>query len=125
MPVQVRSTWEEGRYYYPRVNKRCRYRVEHPVFIYEPSTTDLSLYFRLTKVTVLPPKDLFHSVLPHRAADKLTFLLSATCAEENVEKPVMKNCDHPAVQAVYDRNPAVFAGNRKGCRQGVPYPKRT
>ena len=84
---------EEIRYYdytslYPWVNKYGKYPVGHPKFIYQPKTTDIAPYFGLIKVTVLPPTDLYHPVLPYRTRDKLTFPLCRACVESNIDQPL-------------------------------------
>ena len=65
---------------YPYVNKYARYPVGHPEIVtnnFQP----ISSYFGLAKVKVLPPRGLYHPVLPHRFSDgKLKFPLCGTCA---------------------------------------------
>lgn len=41
----------------------------------------LEQYFGLVKCTVLPPRGLYHPVLPYRSNNKLTFPLCRTCAD--------------------------------------------
>ena len=73
---------------YPWVNKYGKYPVGRPEFIYEPDTTDLSLYFGLAKVTILPPAELYHPVLPYRTGNKLTFPLCRVCVESDLDQPL-------------------------------------
>ena len=47
----------------------------HPEIITENFDEDVSNYFGLIKCTVLPPRGLFHAVLPHHGQDKLMFAL--------------------------------------------------
>ncbi len=54
--------------------------VGHPEIITE-NFQDISTYFGLVKCTVLPPRGLFHPVLPYRACAKLMFPLCKTCAD--------------------------------------------
>ncbi len=54
--------------------------VGHPKIITE-NFQDVSEYFGLVKCTVLPPRGLFHPVLPHRACGKLMFPLCKMCAD--------------------------------------------
>ena len=54
--------------------------VGHPKIITE-NFQDVSEYFGLVKCTVLPPRGLFHPVLPYRACGKLMFPLCRTCAD--------------------------------------------
>lgn len=82
---------------YPYVNKYCRYPVGHPVFYYDPPGTDLSQFFGLAQVTILPPRGLFHPVLPFTHGGKLTFPLCRTCALDNVDRPLLdkvSSCSH-------------------------------
>ena len=55
--------------------------VGHPRIITENFDEDISSYFGLIKCTVLPPRGLFHPVLPYRTQDKLMFPLCRTCAD--------------------------------------------
>jgi hypothetical protein len=50
---------------YPWCNKMTRTVVGHPRIITE-NFDDISTYFGLVKCTVLPPRGLFHPVLPYR-----------------------------------------------------------
>lgn len=84
---------ETIRYYdytnlYPWVNKTGRYPISHPHVIYAPQSTDLSAYFGLAKITILPPYHLFHPVLPVRSGGKLTFPLCQACTVANIDLPV-------------------------------------
>ena len=82
---------------YPWVNKNGMYPIGHPEFIYEPGTTDLSEYFGVALCTIVPPKHLFHPVLPYRCGGKLTFPLCRTCVEQDIAKPRHEkslSCDH-------------------------------
>ena len=75
---------------YPRVNKTGMYPIGHPEFIFEPGSTDLSQYFGLALCTVVPPKNLFHPVLPYRCGGKLTFPLCCTCVEQDSQTSARK-----------------------------------
>lgn len=57
---------------HPFVNKTARYPTGHPV-ITTREFDDISKYFGLAKVKVLPPRGLFHPVLGYRSRGKLTF----------------------------------------------------
>lgn len=66
---------------YPSVNKYCEYPVGHPEIIVDPPN-NLDGYFGVTKCIVLPPRNLFHPVLPYRHPDgKLMFPLCIRCAD--------------------------------------------
>ena len=70
---------------YPYVNKEGTYPVGHPEILRgHPSEFDYSdcAYYGLVKCSVLPPRGLFHPVLPARINEKLMFALCRTCAQE-------------------------------------------
>ena len=48
-------------------------------------------YFGLAQVTILPPKGLFHPVLPYKFGGKLLFGLCRTCAESDSTEPCTSN----------------------------------
>ena len=64
---------------YPSVNKYARYPVGHPV-IFTFNVIGMSRYFGVAKARILPPKRLYHPVLPHMS-NKLKFPLCRTCAD--------------------------------------------
>ena len=74
---------------YPWCNKNTYNVVGHPQIITE-NFADVSTYFGLIKCTVLPPRGLFHPVLPYRTQDKLMFPLCKTCADTLNQNP----CTH-------------------------------
>jgi hypothetical protein len=65
---------------YPWCNKSTRMVVGYPEIITE-NFQDISTYFGLIKCTVLPPRGLFHPVLPYRTPGKLTFPLCKACVD--------------------------------------------
>ena len=66
---------------YPTVNKYDRYPTGHPTVITN-NFDSIHNYFGLANITILPPKDLFHPVLPCRLDNKLIFPLCGNCAEK-------------------------------------------
>ena len=76
----------------------------HPEIITE-NFADISTYFGLIKCTVLPPRGLFHPVLPYRTKDKLMFPLCKTCADTLNQNP----CTHT------DQERAILDGYPKDC----------
>ncbi|MET0103898.1 MAG: DNA polymerase, partial [Sedimenticola sp.] len=74
---------------YPWVNKYAEYPVGHPKIITK-DFDDLSEYFGIAKVKVLPPRQLYHPVLPYRSNGKLKFPLCRTCAD--IENPDQCTC---------------------------------
>lgn len=99
---QVQGDDEQIRYYdfkslYPYVNKYCEYPLGHPVIISQPPLENgLADWFGLARVTIVPPRDLYHPVLPYRHRDKLLFPLCAACVELWSDAPLLQNvvCHH-------------------------------
>ena len=79
---------------YPYICKYGKFPVGHPVIYTENLTSDISRYEGLIKCTVLPPRELFHPVLPHRADGKLLFPLCAACANTLQQS----ECEHTDAQ---------------------------
>ena len=69
---------------YPWVNKTQEYPVGHPVFIHDVPPEELSRYFGIAQCVVLPPRNLYHPVLPYRYAEKLTFPLCGSCVRDQM-----------------------------------------
>ena len=86
---------------YPWVNRYALYPVGHPIILTDIQHVDISQYFGLCKVTVIPPRGLFHPVLPYRYGGKLVFQLSKTCMETEMDKPLWERratCPHDDAQ---------------------------
>ena len=71
---------------YPWVNKYCRYPLGHPSVI-SKDFGDIKDYFGIAKVKIIPPRGLYHPVLPYRSNGKLKFSLCRTCADTESETP--------------------------------------
>ena len=69
---------------YPWVNKYCQYPVGHPEIITK-DFKDIKDYFGIAKVKILPPRGLYHPVLPYRSNGKLKFPTCRTCADTEPE----------------------------------------
>ena len=67
---------------YPYINKYFKYPILHPVIYVGDECPPLDRLEGLVLCTVLPPRNLFHPVLPARINNKLLFTLCTTCAEE-------------------------------------------
>ena len=78
---------------YPYVNKYCSYPVGHPEIIVRPNTTDIFKYFGIAQVKILPPRCLYHPVLPYRSAGKLKFPLCKTCADNESQNKCLCSDD--------------------------------
>ncbi|XP_052760046.1 uncharacterized protein LOC128202914 [Mya arenaria] len=70
---------------YPWVNKYCHYPVGHPDII-TSDFKNIDDYFGTAKVKILPPRGLYHPVLPYRSNGKLKFSLCRTCADNESQK---------------------------------------
>ena len=71
---------------YPWVNKYCQYPVGHPKVITK-DFWDIKDYFGIAKVKILPPRGLYHPVLPYRSNGKRKFPLCRTCADTENQNP--------------------------------------
>ncbi|GBN74707.1 hypothetical protein AVEN_224458-1 [Araneus ventricosus] len=69
---------------YPWCNKYCRYPLGHPTIITE-NFEDIQNYLGFVKCKILPPRGLYHPVLPFRQHGKLLFPLCHTCCESRQE----------------------------------------
>ena len=88
---------------YPWVNKTCPYPLGHPEIIFNPSLEEFDDYFGLAKVSILPPYELFHPVLPVRIGEKLTFPLCGECVKAEQKKPLLQRsrvCHHSREERV-------------------------
>ena len=88
---------------YPWVNKTCPYPLGHPDIIFNPSLEEFDQYFGLAKVSILPPYELFHPVLPVRIGEKLTFPLCGECVKAQQAKPLLERsyiCPHTREERV-------------------------
>lgn len=78
---------------YPTVNKYGIYPIGHPEIItenFEKITKNDRPYEGLIKTKILPPRSLYHPILPYRFGGKLYFPLCKTCAEKNQQEM----CNH-------------------------------
>ncbi|XP_035677014.1 uncharacterized protein LOC118416064 [Branchiostoma floridae] len=73
---------------YPFVNKYCEYPLGHPDVIVS-GFASIDTYFGVAKCKVLPPRGLYHPVLPYRVGEKLMFPLCHTCAMNE-----QRECNH-------------------------------
>ncbi len=85
---------------YPYVNAYCKYPVGHPEIV-TGDFKDLSAYFGIAKVKILPPRGLYHPVLPYRSQGKLKFPLCRTCADEERLTPCQHNTDRRALTGTW------------------------
>ena len=82
---------------YPWVNKYALYPVGHPTILRDIEHVNIRAFFGLCRVTIVPPRGLYHPVLPYRHGGKLVFPLCRTCVETEMDKPLLKKtatCPH-------------------------------
>ena len=85
---------------YPYTNKYCEYPVGHPVIITR-DFQDISAYFGFIKCLILPPRGLYHPVLPYRSNKKLLFPLCRTCADNMQQEPCRHSDAERAIRGVW------------------------
>ena len=85
---------------YPWCNKMTRTVIGHPRIITE-NFDDISAYFGLIKCTVLPPRGLFHPVLPYRTQGKLMFPLCRSCADVCALTPCIHSEGERSIQGTW------------------------
>lgn len=81
---------------YPYICKTGTFPVGHPTIItegFDMKKLQNQQYHGLIRCTVLPPRRLFHPVLPSRFNDKLIFALCRTCADQ-----MCSDCYHSDAQ---------------------------
>ena len=78
---------------YPWVNKNSVYPIGHPTILTQPRDQDITSYFGIALVDIIPPANLFHPVLPVRCGSKLTFPLCAACVKLEQSKAMLERSD--------------------------------
>ncbi|CAG2243698.1 unnamed protein product [Mytilus edulis] len=96
---------------YPWTNKYCRYPLHHPEIITK-DFEELDTYFGLCKVKILPPRHLYHAVLPYRCHGKLTFPLCRTCADTKHQGKCTHNEQERSITGTY-ATPEVMVAKEK------------
>jgi hypothetical protein len=71
---------------YPWVCKYFKFPVGHPETHLDCGDIPSMLAKGLVRCTVLPPRDLYHPVLPYRCNGRLLFCLCRTCAESGSQE---------------------------------------
>jgi hypothetical protein len=84
---------------YPYVNKNGWYPIGHPEHVAHPTVEAVlaKAYFGLIKCRVVPPRGLFHPVLPVRLHGKLMFPLCFACACHATEQVCPHGDDERAI----------------------------
>ena len=99
---------------YPWVNKYGVYPIGHPTIITQ-DFDDVKNYFGLIKCDILPPRDLYHPVLPFKCNKKLMFALCHTCASTMQQMPCHHTEDERTLHGVWvslELNKAIEKGYR-------------
>ena len=68
-------------FFIPYVNKYAKYPIKEPTMI-TGDFKHIEQYFGIAEVKILPPRKLYHPVLPVGINGKLLFPLSRTCASK-------------------------------------------
>lgn len=90
-----RLTYLDHQSLYPAIQLFSDYPVKEPVTYHGSAlgpNIDWSRYYGLVKLKVVPPRDLYLPLLPHKINDKLMFTLCAKCAAECNQVPY--SCRH-------------------------------
>ena len=80
---------------YPDRNKNEKYPLGHPIIITQ-NVSDVSSYKGLLKLKILPPRGLYHPVLPFKCNGKLMFSLCRTCTQSLQQEPCTHSDDERA-----------------------------
>ena len=86
---------------YPHVNRPKTVPTNHLEVITENFDEDISNYFGLIKCMVLPPRGLFHPVLPHHGQNKLMFALCKRCTDTGDQTPCTHSDAERAIQGTW------------------------
>ncbi|KAJ8018846.1 hypothetical protein HOLleu_42943 [Holothuria leucospilota] len=74
---------------YPYTNKYCSYPVGHPTILTVNLSHNMSEYYGLVHCTILPPRKLYHPVLPVKIHEKLMYRLCWKCVENKSKSRCM------------------------------------
>ncbi|KAJ8019081.1 hypothetical protein HOLleu_42562 [Holothuria leucospilota] len=85
---------------YPWVNKYGRYPIGHPTIVTE-NFRPWQGYEGIIYCRVLPPRKLYHPVLPYRSNNKLLFPLCAKCADERRLDDCKHTADERAIEGTW------------------------
>jgi len=87
----------------------------HPEIITHPEDEDITHYFGVAKVDVVPPFRLYHPILPYRHNGKLLLPLCRSCADREMAKSLLKrSCGCP--HAPEERTPELVKAVQMGYR---------
>ena len=87
---------------YPWVNKYSTYPKGHPEIILSDFDHTLESYFGLASIKILPPRGLYHPVLPLLVrSGRLAFTLCARCADQQLQERCSCTTDQRALTGVW------------------------
>lgn len=86
---------------YPWVCKYAKFPKGHPEIITENFDHDIRVYEGLIKCRVIPPRRLYHPVLPYRTETALMFPLCRICAENQQQDPCQHNISERALTGTW------------------------
>src|SRR6266853_2534467 len=102
-PVNCKIVYNDFVSLYPTVNYYDEYPTNHEVKIYSPEYYDKN-WFGFIKCKVIPPRKLYHPVLPYRqacdGARKLLFPLCAECSKRIDDVCIHTNSNHQCINCV-------------------------
>ncbi|MCP4347316.1 MAG: hypothetical protein GY795_17560, partial [Desulfobacterales bacterium] len=89
---------------YPTTLMYDEFPIGHPTIIterFQPITVDAKPYKGIIFCTVLPPRKLFHPVLPYKSLGKTTFPLCRTCMETRQQSECLHSMDERQFAGVW------------------------
>ena len=100
---------------YPYICKYFNFPIGHPIIHVGDTCADIEACLKmegLMKCKIVPPKDLYHPVLPYRWDKKLLFCLCRTCVHEHRECRHLSDVEMPGRHLGHRRSEI-------GCRQRI------
>jgi len=98
---------------YPFVNKYKTLPTGHPEIITSNFDYTMTTYFGIAQVKILPPRGLYHPVLPYRSGGKLKFPLCRKCADNMCTSPCQCTIEERAITGTYC-TPEIMKALEKG-----------
>ena len=86
---------------YPTVNKYKSLPVGHPQILTRDFDYTMTSYFGIAKIKVLPPRGLYHPVLPYWSGGRLKFPLCRTCADNHNQLPCQCSAEQRSIIGTY------------------------
>ena len=86
---------------YPWVLKTCKFMTYEPEIITRDFDPDINTYFGFVLCKVLPPRGLYHPILPRVSGGKLKFTLCAKCGDEENQETCRCSDEDRALVGVF------------------------